>query len=139
MRRRRVGRLSAGLAVAVCLAACASSTGGLGAVDGRSYVSVEVHGRELVDGTPVRLSFADGAVHASAGCNSMGGDVVVDGGVLRVRGDGLWMTEMGCPEPGWHEQDAWLMGLLAAEPTLHLEGHTLTIEHDATRLVLTQE
>ena len=91
-------------------------------LDGRTFLSVEVTGATLVPQTQVQLSFKDGKVGASAGCNGMGGEYEVGGGTLKV--DSLAMTEMGC-DPPRHEQDTWLSQLLTGRPTIQLDGDTL--------------
>ena len=57
----------------------------------------------------MRLSFVDGQLGASGGCNSMGGSYVVDGDRLAV--EQMMTTEMAC-EPALMEQDQWLAALL---------------------------
>jgi heat shock protein HslJ len=101
-------------------------------LDGRTFLSTAIDGRGLVAGSRVQLSFEDGTVGASAGCNSMGGPYVVDGGVLRA--PQLAMTEMGC-EPARMAQDQWLAGLLDGA-ALTLDGDTLTLAKDGVTLTL---
>ncbi len=97
-------------------------------LDGRTFLShtVTAGGRDrpLVDGTHITLTFADGTVGASAGCNSMSGDYSLDGDVLHV--GGLATTEMGC-DPERHDQDAWLAGFLADSPEVRLSEPELTL------------
>ena len=68
--------------------------------DGTEWLSTAVTedgaDRPLVDGTRIRLSFTDGELAASAGCNTMGGAYRIEEGLLVVEGGG--MTEMGCDE-----------------------------------------
>lgn len=93
-------------------------------LDGRVFLSEAVAGRELVPDTQVRLSFEDGRVGASAGCNSMGGPYELDGDQLVVTE--LSTTEMGC-DPPRHDQDAWLAGVLQGRPTVAVDGDSLTL------------
>ncbi len=67
----------------------------------------------------------------------MSGDVTIDGGTL-VLGDGLAMTEMGCDSPRM-EQDAWFADLLAAEPSVVMDGSTLTLESNGTVVTMSDE
>ncbi|MCC5950650.1 MAG: META domain-containing protein [Acidimicrobiia bacterium] len=102
-------------------------------LDGRTFLSIEVEGHDLVEGTEIMLSFEDGQLGASAGCNSMGGDATFDGDTLVV--EGLFQTEMGC-DPELHAQDEWLAGVLTGAPTLALDGDDLVVTTDDARIVL---
>lgn len=133
-------RLLVALAVLpmLLLTACGSLTGPGGAdVDGRSYLSTSVTDngapRELVDGTRVGLSFRDGTVTASAGCNTMAGSYRIVDQTLVV--DNLGMTEMGCPGD-LAAQDTWLSGLLTSEPAIALEEDTLTLTSGSSVLTM---
>lgn len=42
-------------------------------LDGTTYVSTNVTGHELVEGTEVQLSFEEGVMSVSAGCNTIFG------------------------------------------------------------------
>lgn len=129
-------RFGALLLVAL-LAACAS-TGGAATLDGREFLStaVTVDGAPmaLVPGTGVRISFQEGQLSASAGCNSIGGAYRIDDGALAFDGGG--MTEMGC-DPDRHAQDDWLVGFLAARPTVALDGTNLVLTSGGTVVALT--
>lgn len=102
--------------------------GGSDGLDGRVFLSTTVTDggadRPLVDDTQIRLTFDDGTVGASAGCNTFGGDYTLDGGVLVVTGGA--MTEMGCDEPRM-AQDEWLFALLGDRPAVALDGDRLTL------------
>ncbi|TDC46550.1 META domain-containing protein [Jiangella ureilytica] len=116
------------LGVALLLAGCGDTAAGddgdgsgtvgdTGALAGRTFVSTEDIG--VPGGGPLNLQFTDdGRLLASAGCNSTNGPVSLDGGRLDT-GDGLAMTEMGCPGERM-EADQWLRDLLSAEPTWEL-------------------
>ena len=101
-------------------------------LDGRTFLSVDVVGRTLVPGSQVRLSFADGQVSANAGCNTIGGRYVIDGG--RLVASQLATTEMACA-PALMDQDRWLADLLAGA-AVALDGDTLTIAKDGMSLAL---
>ena len=154
--RMRITRAlpAAAVAVTVLLAAGAlggcggddddDGTGGTGAttaapvdLDGRTFLShtVSVGGRDrpLVAGTRITLTFDDGTVGASAGCNSMSGDYTLDGDVLRVGQIGS--TEMGC-DPERHEQDDWVADLLTSSPTIRLSEPELTLTAGDTVVAL---
>jgi len=101
-------------------------------LDGRTFLSTKTDGRGLVAGSRVRLSFRDGTIGASAGCNSMGGAYAVDGGVLRA--PQLATTEMAC-DPALMAQDQWLASLLDGA-AVTLDGDTLTLAKDGVTLTL---
>ena len=131
--------LALALASAVLVGACfggGSASAGPGGssldLDGRAFLSTDVQGRTIVAGTTVRISFENGQLGASAGCNSMGGPYRIDGGRL-VTGQ-LAMTEMAC-EPALMEQDRWVAELLGAS-AITLDGGTLTLANEQIRLTL---
>ena len=82
-------------------------------LNGRAFASVRVDGRQLVNGTQVRLGFADDEVRANAGCNHLFGTIALDGDTLTASNIGG--TEMGCPD-GLNDQDVWLSEFLSAGP-----------------------
>jgi len=147
MRARLFGTAVVVIALAAAVAACgdddasvvpgAPTTAPPPALDGRTFIasSVTEDGapRDLVPGTEVRIMFRDGSIGASAGCNSLGAPYRIDGTVLRV--ESMATTEIGCDEAR-HEQDAWLAEFLTSGPEVALTGDSLTLEHDATRIVL---
>lgn len=93
---------------------------------------------QLVKGSQLRLSFEDGAIGASAGCNSMSGDARWSTGTLIIDGQSLAMTEMGCDEP-LMQQDTWFADILTSKPTLLQDDTTLTLTSDDTVIVFTDE
>lgn len=129
------------LLLLTCAAACGKADpGGAGGpapepLHGRTFLSGETKPHTLVPGTRVSLAFTDdGRLVASAGCNTMSGQVDVGGRTLAV--DGLATTEMGC-DPPRHAQDDWLAKTLGAGPRWRLDGPTLTLTTGDTTLVLT--
>ena len=135
------------LAATVTLVACGDSSSSGSPDDtsqldlvGLTYVGddVTVDGAPspLVKGSTIRLTFSDGSIGASAGCNQMGGDASWDDGLLKAQN--LFMTEMGCSEP-LMKQDAWLSDFLSSEPTLTQDADTLTLTSDGTVITLTDE
>lgn len=107
-------------------------------LDGRIFLSTQVNGRTLVEGTQVRLTFGAGQVSANAGCNTMSGAAGWDGGTLTVGAGELATTMIGCP-PDLQAQDEWLAGLLTSSPALALDGDTLTLGDETSGLVLSQQ
>jgi heat shock protein HslJ len=101
-------------------------------------VTVDDQPYPLVKGSQLRLTFDDGSIGASAGCNSMGGDATWNDGVLDVLGQGLAMTEMACDEP-LMQQDTWFADILTSKPRLLQDDTTLTLTSGDTVVVLTDE
>ncbi|MGH8823805.1 MAG: META domain-containing protein [Jiangellaceae bacterium] len=102
---------------------------------GRSFVSTEVRGHDLVEETSVRLSFESDRVSATAGCNTFTGPASWDDGTLAISADSLAATMMGC-EPDLQAQDDWLTGFLTSSPTLELDGSTLNLGDDESGMTL---
>ena len=105
--------------------------------DGTEWLSTAVTedgaDRPLVDGTRIRVSFTDGELAASAGCNTMGGAYRIEEGLLVVEGGAI--TEMGCDEER-HAQDDWLFGFLGSQPAIAQEGDKLTLTSGETVIAL---
>lgn len=124
--------------VVLALAGCGDddttpTPGGTGSavqqLDGRAFVLVDLDDaadvpREIVPGSTIRLAFSGGRLDATAGCNSLGGEVAVNEGRLVV--DSLSTTEMAC-DPPLMEQEAWLGSFLTDRPELDLTGPDLTL------------
>lgn len=101
-------------------------------------VTVNDQAYPLVKGSQLRLSFEDGAIGASAGCNSMSGDATWSSGTLIIDGQGLSMTEMACDEP-LMQQDTWFADILTSKPTLLQNDSTLTLTSEDTVIMFTNE
>jgi heat shock protein HslJ len=148
--RRTVMRLLVVLAAAAIFGACGESeptadtpattmTPAPPRLDGKTFVSTEVAGRQLVAGSEIRLSFDGDNLGVSGGCNQLGGTWSIDGDVLVVPPN-MIMTEMACDPPELMEQDSWLASFLSAHPTLALDRDTLTLsEGDVTITLLDRE
>lgn len=104
---------------------------------GRTFLStgVTVDGAPyaLAAGTRIRLIFDNGNLSANAGCNIIGGNLVIDGDKLRF--SGASMTEMACDEPRM-AQDQWLITFLSSSPTFVLNGNGLTLTSGTTVVTL---
>lgn len=95
-------------------------------LQGTTYVSTSVQGRELVDGTEITLSFEDDGMSVAAGCNTMFGSYEVDeSGMLRWSA-GPASTLMACSDE-LEDQDRWLTTLLSDGVTATSEGPALTL------------
>jgi heat shock protein HslJ len=98
-----------------------------------TYVSDEVEGRELVDGTTLRFTFLDDQMHVFAGGNNMGGSVAIIGSKL------FWSeeasTEVGCL-PAIALQDTWLSGWLNSGVDVFRDHRRLVLSSQGVRVVL---
>ena len=130
------------LALAACTpggAATAAPSGGTGGevtyeqLEGRSFVVTSAEGYEVVPDSEIQITFEEGRIGIQAGCNSMGSQYRVEGGVLSV-GD-MITTEMAC-EPALMAQDVFISNFVH-NTTLTLDGDTLTMTKDAVTLTLT--
>jgi heat shock protein HslJ len=133
-----VATIATAAALASVLAGCGSDDRGSGAADGSAtlgdlanatFLSTRVtkggHDYPLVRGTRISLQFWDSRLSAQAGCNILGGDAALHGGVIDV-GGGLSMTEMGCAQR-LMRQDDWLADLLGNGPVATLKDDQLTL------------
>jgi heat shock protein HslJ len=102
-------------------------------LEGRTFVSTAVEGRELVEGSTVSLSFEEGRVAAQAGCNTMSGSFTIDGDELQV--EQLAQTQMACDQP-LMDQDTWVAEFLDGDPTITLDGDQLTLVEDGVTMSL---
>ncbi|MFC7361498.1 META domain-containing protein [Nocardioides astragali] len=149
--RQRLARLGAALLVAGMLVACADDSDGdstssppspepasatldPAALDGMSYASTSVEGRELAPGSAIEMTFEDGTMSVWAGCNSLFGSLEVDGATLAWAEEPAATRMMCDPELG--EQDEWLAGLLTSGVTATAEGDALTLEGDGVTIEL---
>lgn len=139
MVRRAIPAVIAAIAVAFVGCGDDEGTGSTGSsLPGRTFLSETVTNNgvngPLVAGTRIRLAFgSDGGITASAGCNTLGGDVEISDD--RVLIDDLSSTEIGC-DPDHHDQDAWLAGILMDDPAYSLAGDRLTLEVGSTTIEL---
>ena len=125
------------LAAALIVAACSSGGAARPAttsssLDGRTFLSTKMEGHDLVKGTTVRMTFKDGRIGISAGCNQMSGAYAIDGGRLTI--GQMAMTEMGC-DPALMAQDTWVGGFVDGA-TVTLAGDTLTLAQGGVTMTL---
>jgi heat shock protein HslJ len=105
-------------------------------LEGRTFVSTKVTGRDLVPGTEVVLIFKGGLLSAQAGCNTIRAPYAVTGDRLQLTQTPS-TTSMHC-EPLRLKQDAWLTRVLKANPRFAAHGTTLTLTGDRAKLVLVE-
>jgi heat shock protein HslJ len=133
--KRSVALVLTCIVLASCSAAGASAPPSTPAasIEGRTFLSTSVTGRALVPGTTVRLSFNDGRLGATAGCNQMGGPYTVTADRLTL--GSMMSTEMGC-DPALMAQDGWLSTFLGGA-SVALAGDALTLAKDGVTMNLT--
>ncbi|HEY5888174.1 MAG TPA: META domain-containing protein [Acidimicrobiales bacterium] len=94
-------------------------------VDGQTFASTGSTGHELVADTVVSLTFTDGNLSFSAGCNTMNAGYELTDGTLALTSE-VAGTLMACP-PELQDQDEWLSGFMADSPTATVDGEVLTL------------
>jgi len=80
----------------------------------------------------LRITFSDGTVLVSAGCNSGNGPYTLKMG--RIGGLAI-STEMACA-PALMDQDAWLNAFFATPPSLGLDGDYLTLGNQIDTIIV---
>jgi heat shock protein HslJ len=125
--------------IAVLLLLCAVVACGDGE-DARGGGSPGAPGADELDGRRfvaegLTMSFLDDRLSARPGCNTLGGPFTVAGGRLVV--DELATTSMACEDPALMARDAAFAAFLDADPTVTLDGPTLTLAAPGTTWVLT--
>ncbi len=93
-------------------------------LDGRTFVSTEVAGHELVADSEIRLTFQNASVSINGGCNTLVGGYTIEGDTLQI--PVMAMTQMAC-DPALMDQDAWLSETFSGSPTLAVDGDNLTV------------
>ena len=102
-------------------------------LSGRGFVSSDVTGYDLVEGSEITMNFLDDSVSVNAGCNTMnGGFEIVDGAFVAGQ---FAMTMMACDDP-LMDQDTWLSEFLASSPSISLDGSTLSFSGDEVTITL---
>lgn len=127
----------AGLTIAACGSdddgAASGSTPTADELSGRGFVSSEVTGYDLVEGSDVTMNFLDDSVSVNAGCNTLnGGFEITDGAFVASQ---FAMTMMACDDP-LMAQDTWLSEFLASSPSISLDGSTLSLSGDEVTITL---
>jgi heat shock protein HslJ len=94
-------------------------------LDGRTFLSTEVVGYQLVDGSQIQLTFDGANIAAAGGCNQIASTWSLEGATLVVAQPA--MTMMACQPASLMDQDTWLTALLTSRPTVTVDGDELTI------------
>lgn len=102
-------------------------------LDGRTFRSTATTGHDLVPGSEVTLTFADGVLVVQAGCNSMRAAYSQQDDALRWTGPAA-ATLMACPEE-LMEQDQWLANRFTTGWTVADDGSAdLVLESDGVSM-----
>jgi heat shock protein HslJ len=104
-------------------------------LDGRVFVSQSVTedgtARALVDGSQLRLRFEGDEVNGAAGCNSIGGSYSIEGGTFAMTDGG--QTLIGCDQ-ALVDQESWYFAFLTSSPSIVIDGDSLVLDGDGTRI-----
>ncbi len=103
-------------------------------VVGRAFAAQSAVGFDLPSASNLVITFDDGQLGVSGGCNLIGGAYTIDGNVLKAP-EGFMQTEMACDEP-LMQLDTDVVALLSASPTLSADGDVLTITGPSSSLTL---
>lgn len=141
------------LALALAAALCVACSGGSGTPEGDGDASPSGPAVPNVDadgvwtlrsgrsrsgeiavapGTRITMEIAGDAVRGSAGCNSYGGAVSIEGDAFEA--GGLALTEIGCPPEVAEPEERFVEGMGDAD-TIARDGRTLTLTGPDTELV----
>lgn len=101
------------------------TTTGPADLEGRTFVSTEVVGYELVEGSQITLRFEGDRLGADAGCNQLATTWSLET-VTLVVGE-VASTMMACEPAELMDQDTWLSSFLISEPVVDLAGDGLTL------------
>lgn len=89
-----------------------------------TWTATSARPQTLVADAAVTLTFAEGRVSGTAGCNRFMCAYSVSGGLLKA--PQLASTLMFCGGPRG-EQETWVMALLSSSPTVSVDGGTLVL------------
>jgi heat shock protein HslJ len=101
---------------------------------GRTFVSTELTGFEAPAGTQLTFTFEADRFSVSGGCNQLMSGWVLEGDVLVV--EDLASTMMACEPAALMDLDTWVSALLASDPTVALDGDTLTLTEGQSSITL---
>jgi heat shock protein HslJ len=140
MELRRTALVGVTILIAVLLAACAaaepdpSPVGGI-ALSGTEWVLTSLNGDTPIEGTQITLSFGEGSLEGSGGCNTYGGSYTASEDSLHL--SDLYWTEMDCLEPeGVLDQEMAYLNALNAVASYRVDAGRLQLYDEAGTQVL---
>ena len=128
MHAKQIATLTLAMVVLLSLGACGLVGPSAGdPLEGTSWRLMTLGGDSLIPGTEITLTFEEGQVHGSSGCNTYGGSYEVDGDKITM--SDLYMTEMACLDPeGVMDQELEYLELLRDAQAFQVEEAELVIE-----------
>ena len=128
MHAKQIAMLTLAVAVLLLLGACGGLGPGTGdPLEGTFWVLKTYGGASLIPGTEITLTFEEGQVRGSSGCNTYGGSYEVDGDKISM--SDLYMTEMACLDPaGVMDQELEYLELLRDTQAFQVDEGELVIE-----------
>ena len=107
----------------ILLPACTSSDSV--SLEGTSWRLVTLGNLQPVEGSTITISFEDGQVSGSSGCNSYGGEYQVIGEKLEI--GVLMSTLMACADPAMMDQESSYMKMLENAQNVKVVNNQLQI------------
>lgn len=115
-----------------------SAGAGKDPLSGTAWVMARLNGELPVEGSTLTLSFEDGKLGGSAGCNSFGGEYQVSGEQLTT-GE-IASTLMACMDDGVMVQESLYLAVLGSAQSFTLTGSELRISTpEGGELVFTRQ
>jgi heat shock protein HslJ len=137
---KRTVLVGATLVLAALLVACTTArtdqprAGGAVLLD-TEWVLTSLTGKALIEDTQITLSFGEGSLEGSAGCNTYGGSYTATEGSLRL--SDLYWTEMGCLEPeGILDQEMAYLNALNTVASYRVDAGRLELYDEAGTQIL---
>jgi len=110
---------------ALLLASC----GGKSPLDGTSWSLTSIGGAAPVDGSNVGMSFKDGTVGGSGGCNQYGGKYQTSG--EKIQFEEIVSTLMACADNSLNDQEQQFLKLMQQSASYQQAAGTLTLRDSA--------
>lgn len=135
-----MGRFAIGLTISALLAACApvvsestsAPPAAPAALAGGEWRVTAIDGQPVGDGPAITMTFADGQLSGSAGCNRYAGSAQ-PGADSTLKPGAMVATRMACPEPLMQRESRFLQALAGVthyrleDGALRLEGNHMSI------------
>lgn len=113
------------LTLLLLLMSACSGLLGKDVLEGTDWELTAMNGLAPVVNTTLTISFSDGQMGGSSGCNSYGGEYKVKGDKLTA--DSIFMTEMACMDNGVMDQEAAFLQIFQDAPSFSVNDGVLQI------------